>query len=306
VETATDDVSPTARSPRYRETGILVSGREYVVINALYTRLSEELVAIFPDGRRHAARLVARDVFSNLALVKLDPSDNPPAPLGKSEDLNVGDPVFGVRSATDGTRQVVFSRVRDTRRFVRSETSLIGPYLEIDAPELFPGSGPIFDGEGRVVGFLALRTGPEYKAQAFFALPIEEVIRLSDEMRVSGRVRRSRIGIAIKSPPRSTGSARGLARPAGALVARVDRNGPAERGGMLAGDIIVRLASEEVRSTDDFLAALQRIRAGTRIQVEVVRDDGRHTLSLITGEVVSGPQVGEPGLSTTKVLPDEH
>lgn len=289
----------------FSETGVLVSPEGYVVSNAEIARKSEGIVAIFADGRRFAGTLVGSDHFSNIAVFKIDGADQDPPAHGNAEELQVGETVYAVSATQDGTRRLVLARVRDAARLMRSGSFPIGPYLEIGLDEEVPFGGAVFNDRGKLVGFVVIRSGPPQKTRGVLATPINDVTRIADELREFGKVRRSRIGLAVQRVPGDVATARGLTEPTGALIATVAKGSPAERAGLLADDIILRLDATVIRNPDEYMIAMGRIRAGTQIRLEILRADRKRNVSLVSGEVVSGPPVGQPDAEERKVVRPE-
>jgi serine protease Do len=284
------------------EIGVLISSDGLVVSNAAISKQTDDIVAMSVDGAGSAAKVVGRDRFSNLALFKISGSRHQLPAHGNAEELVAGEVVYAIGATPDGLPRVVTTQVRDARRLVHSSIFPIGPYIEIDNHDKeTPITGPIFNQRGKVVGFVVLQSTPEQKTPVVLAIPISDVKRIADELRTSGKVRRSRIGVDVKRVPDDVANARGLVEPAGAFIAAVGKRSPAERAGLAAGDIILRLAGAVIRHPDDYMVAMGRIKAGTRILLEVLGLDGKRVVSLITGEIVTGPPVGQPATEEGKV-----
>jgi serine protease Do len=286
------------------ETGALMTQEGHIVTGAALASRTTSIVAILADGRRYAGKLVGSDSFSNLALFKLAGSDHERAPRAITDDVRPADTVYAVIATSNGTRQSVRARVLEAKRLAPSRSFPIGPYIEIedDQPEM-PVRGPIFNERGKLIGFVTLQTSPARKTQLAFALPINHLKWIADELRISGRVRRSRMGVDVRQVPADQALARGLAEPVGALVDAVSARSPAQWAGLGAGDIILRLAGYPIKNAEDYLVVMGQISAGTRITLELLdRRGARRNVHLTTGEIVTGPPVGQPASEERKLL----
>lgn len=294
LSVAEAETAPPFGSDWFSETGVLISAEGHVVSNAALARRTSSVVAILTDGRRYVGTLVGSDPFSNLALFKFSALDHEPPLRAATVDLRAGDSVYAVVATADGMRQTVKARVLNAHRIFNKRDSPVLPYIEIEENNSTPIRGPIFDERGKLVGFVTLQTFPEQKTQVVLAIPSGDVRRIADQLRLSGRVRRSRIGVGIKPVPKELADERGLAEPGGALIGDVEKGGPAHRAGLMVGDIILQLDSHAIRRLDDYFVAIERIKAGTLIQIELLRGSRKRHLSFYTGEVVTGPPVGQP------------
>ena len=291
LSTDEPDTSESFGSQWFSDLGLLISDEGHVVANALAA--SAAIVAVFADGRRHAGKLVAADAYGNLALFKLAGLQREPVPQMRTGDARNGERVHAVLATRDGIRRTITSTIHDAQRVVRpsaSSHSPAGPYIEILQPDK-PGpiQGPIFDDSGKVLGFVTLESRPENKTQMALAVPIADVLRIADELDAKGKVRRARLGIGFMTVSKELAEERGLAEPTGVLVGKADKGGPADRAGLGPGDIILRLGPDVIRHSDDYLVALGRLRAGTRIEVEVLGPGGRRSVRVMTGELVYDP-----------------
>jgi serine protease Do len=307
LSVAESESAPPFGSAWFSETGTLISEEGHVVTNSELASRTDSIVAILADGRRYVGTLVGSDSFSNLAVYKLPGLEEAPSPRAITDDVRDGDVVYAVVATADGMRQTVKAQVLNARRLINRHESPVLPYIEIEDNNLgTPIRGGIFDERAALVGFVTLHTGPEQKTQVVDAIPIDDVLRIAYELRVSGRVRRSRIGVAVSSVSNELSAARGFAEPTGALIGDVSKGSPADRAGLVVGDIILKvdstLISTVIRSPNDYQVAMERIRAGSRIQLEVLGVAGERLVSLITGEVSRGPPVGEPGVDPRKSL----
>jgi serine protease Do len=259
-----------------------------------------------PDGQRYTGTLVGSDAYSNVALFRLSVGTHQPPVQGTADDLMDGDLVHSVVATTDGKRQTVTARVLKARRLLSPQGQPSLPYIEIeDNDPATPIRGPIFDNRGKLVGLITLRTDPEHKAHTALAIPIGDVTRMARDLKLMGRVSRSRLGLTLRTVSDDLAAERGLAQPMGALVVETSQGSPAARVGLATGDIILKVNTDRIstpiRAPDDYTIAMERIRAGTLVQLDVLGITGRQRrVYVTTGELI--PALNKPP-ANNKQLP---
>ena len=254
------------------ETGVVISADGHVVANDSW---DGSVTAILSDGRRYVATRVAGDGYGNLAVFRLPVSQEPPRP-GNPDDVRDGDAVFAVIAASDETWRTAKARVLNARRKTSGQRYPSLPYIDIEDNESAPIRGPVFDQRGGLIGFVTLRSGSG--APRVFAMPIGDVLRIADQLRASGQVSRSRIGIVTKV----------MSKP-GALIDQVVKGSPADRAGLKAGEIILKAGTTTIEDPLDYSIAMERTRAGSPITLEVLGTSGPRQVSLATGQLVPRP-----------------
>jgi serine protease Do len=161
------------------------------------------------------------------------------------------------------------------------------PFIQTDAA-VNPGNsgGPLFNLKGEVVGINSLifsRTGG-YMGLSF-AIPIDLAMNSVAQLKDKGRVTRGRIGVQITEVSKETAESFGLPKPMGALVNSVEKGGPADKGGVEAGDIIIKVDGREVRSTSELPRIITMIRPGTKVTLSVWRKGAQRDLTVTIAEL---------------------
>ena len=193
--------------------------------NAHVVEGADEVFVTLTDKREFKAKIVGADRRSDVALVKIDASGLPTVRTGDVSRLKVGEWVvaigspFGLENTV--TAGIVSAKSRDTGEFL--------PLIQTDVP-INPGNsgGPLINMRGEVVGInsqIYSRSGGYMGIS--FAIPIDEAMRVADQLRATGRVSRGRIGVVIDRVSKEVAESIGLGKPAGALVRSVE---PAARG----------------------------------------------------------------------------
>jgi serine protease Do len=244
---------------------------------------ADEVVVTLTDKREFKARIVGADKRSDVAVVKIEASGLPAVKVGDVNRLKVGEWVmaigspFGLESTV--TAGIVSAKQRDTGEYL--------PLIQTDVA-INPGNsgGPLINLRGEVVGInsqIYSRSGG-YMGIAF-AIPIDEAMRVSEQLRASGRVTRGRIGVQIDQVTKEVAEAIGLGKPLGALVRSVESGSPAEKAGVEAGDIILRFDGKTIEKSTDLPRLVGATKPGTRSSLTVFRRGGNKELSVTIGEI---------------------
>jgi serine protease Do len=278
------------RGPRDFETqsvgsGFVISADGYIITNAHVVDGADEVNVRLSDRRDFKAKVIGFDKRSDVALLKIDATGLPRVSIGDPNRLRVGEWVaaigkpFGLDNTI--TAGIVSAKGRDL-----PQENLV-PFIQTDVA-INPGNsgGPLFNLRGEVVGINSLiysRTGG-YMGLAF-AIPIDVAMNVVDQLREKGRVTRGRIGVSIQELTKEAAEAFGLQRPTGALVNSVVKGGPAEKGGVEAGDIILKVNGRDVASSSELPRIITAIRPGTKVTLSVWRKGATRELQVVVDEM---------------------
>ena len=249
--------------------GFILSADGYVMTNAHVVDGAEEVFVTLTDAREFKAKIIGADKRSDVALVKIDATGLPAVRIGDVGRLKVGEWViaigspFGLESTV--TAGIVSAKARDTGDLVK----LIQTDVAIN-----PGNsgGPLINMRGEVVGInsqIYSRSGGYMGIS--FAIPIDEATRVSDSLRSNGRVIRGRIGVAIDQVTKEVAESIGLGKPVGALVRSVESGGPADKAGVEAGDIVVKVDGKTVERFGDLPRMVGSAKPGTKVVLQLFR-----------------------------------
>jgi len=262
--------------------GFILNADGYVMTNAHVVEGADEVIVTLADKREFKAKTIGADKRSDVALVKIEASGLPTVRIGDASKLKVGEWViaigspFGLESTV--TAGIVSAKSRDTGDLL--------PLIQTDVA-INPGNsgGPLINMRGEVVGInsqIYSRSGGYMGIS--FAIPIDEATRVSEQLRVGGRVIRGRIGVVIARLTREVAESIGLGKPVGALVQSVEAGGPAEKAGVEPGDVITKVDGRTVETSVELPRIVGSIKPGTKATLQVFRRGSNRDLSVVVAE----------------------
>ncbi len=275
--------SPEQEVPRGVGSGFIISGDGFVLTNAHVIEGADEVYVRLTDKREFKAKIIGADKRTDVALVKIDGSNLPKLTIGDSSRIRVGEWVIAIGSPfgldNTVTAGIVSANARDTGDYL--------PLIQTDVA-VNPGNsgGPLINMRGEVVGInsqIYSRSGGYMGIS--FAVPIDEAMRIAEQLKTSGRVTRGRIGVQIGEVTKEVAESLGLQRTHGALVQRIEPDAPADKAGMEAGDIILRFNGANIEKSTDLPRLVGRTAPGTRATVTVWRRGAARDLSIVVAEM---------------------
>jgi serine protease Do len=274
---------PDEEQPRGVGSGFILSTDGFVMTNAHVVDGADEVVVTLPDRREFKARIIGADKRTDVAVVKIDATGLPAVKVGDTNRLKVGEWVMAIGSPfgleNSVTAGIVSAKQRDTGDYL--------PFIQTDVA-INPGNsgGPLINMRGEVVGInsqIYSRSGGFMGIS--FAIPIDEAIRVAEQLRTSGRVSRGRIGVQIDAVTRDVAESIGLGRAQGALVRSVESGSPADKAGIEAGDIITKFDGKVIDRQTDLPRLVGATRPGTRSTVTVFRRGTTKDLAVTIAEL---------------------
>ncbi len=296
--------------------GFVVSSKGYILTNSHVITTAGEgspsesadpagtVYVEFRDGDRVEAEIVGWDIFDDVGLLKVDPSDHVlrPVPLGNSDRVVVGEPVAAIGSPFGQETSLTAGIVAATERSIdslTSEYSLVDA-IQTDAPINRGNSGgPLFDARGRVIGINAQIRSESGNAEGVgFAVPINSARRSMSQLIATGEVRYAYVGITTQTVTPSIAERFDYGADRGAAVQGVNQGTPAADAGFRAGgaeqvfedirirpggDLIVAIDGKTIDSADDVVRAVTRKLPGQTLSFTVLRDGERRTISVTLG-----------------------
>jgi serine protease Do len=273
------DEEPTQRGVG---SGFILSADGYVMTNAHVVEGADEVLVTLTDKRELKARIVGSDRRTDVAVVKIDAAGLPFVKVGDVNTLRVGEWVLAIGSPfgldNTVTAGIVSAKQRDTGDYL--------PFIQTDVA-VNPGNsgGPLINMRGEVIGInsqIYSRSGGFMGIS--FAIPIDEAMRVADQLRTTGRVIRGRIGVEIAPVTKDVAEAIGLGKAMGALVRNVEAGGPAEKAGVEAGDIITKVDNKPIERSADLPRLIGGTKPGSRTSLQVYRRGNYRDLNVMVGE----------------------
>ena len=260
--------------------GFIISADGVVITNQHVTQGAEQIVVTTRDGRDFPAKIQGEDPLTDIAVLKLDATSLPTAPLGKSTDLMIGEWVVAVGNPfayllgnTEPTVTAgVVSAVGRNLLPSQGQSGIYVGMIQTDAP-INPGNsgGPLANAVGEVVGVnSSIFTSSGGSVGIGFAIPIERALRVADELRRFGKVRRAWVGLDVAGAE----DLRGWKQAGGLRVTQVAPGGPAGRAGVAAGDVLVNARGRRLRTFLDWEAVMLDTGRGDTLSVSFRRGGG--------------------------------
>jgi S1-C subfamily serine protease len=261
-----------------------VHWRSRIVVTADETiKRSEDITVTLPDGRTVPATLVGRDPSTDIAVLKLQDVELPVAEIGEASLLKVGHVVLAVgRSSESGlsASMGVVSAISGSWR--SSYGGLIDQFVRLDL-NLYPNleGGPLVEASGRVVGITV--SGPR---RTVITIPGSTINRVVDQLLAKGHIARGYLGLGMQPVrlPETLKNTLNLSSLGGVIVINVESDGPADKSGVLIGDVLVAIDGTPVSDTSDIQAILGSQTVGKTLNVQIVRGGTLVEVALTVGE----------------------
>ena len=280
---------PNQRPKRGMGSGFVIDKEGHILTNYHVIEEAGEIVVILDDNgteKEYTATLVGSDPKTDITLIKInresgDNKDFPFLRLGSSENLEVGEWVVAIGNPFGLSHTVTVGVVSALGRSIGA-----GPYdefIQTDA-SINPGNsgGPLINIEGDVIGIntaiISGNTGGNVGIG--FAIPIDIAKGILKDLRERGTVTRGWLGVMIQKITPDLAKSFGLSQSEGALVGDVIPDGPAAKGGVKRGDVIVMFDGQQVKDMEDLPKIVAATRPNSVVDVEVIRDGSRMTLSV--------------------------
>ncbi|MFY1017886.1 DegQ family serine endoprotease [Ectopseudomonas khazarica] len=270
--------------------GFIISPDGYIMTNNHVVADADEIIVRLSDRSELEAKLIGADPRSDVALLKVEGKNLPTVRLGKSEELKVGEWVLAIGSPFGFDHSVTAGIVSAKGRSLPSDSYV--PFIQTDVA-INPGNsgGPLFNLKGEVVGInsqIFTRSGGFMGLS--FAIPMEVAMQVADQLKADGKVTRGWLGVVIQEVNKDLAESFGLDKPAGALVAQVLEDGPADKGGLQVGDVILNLNDKPIIMSADLPHLVGGLKPGEKAELDVVRDGSRKKLNVTIGTL---PEEGQ-------------
>lgn len=271
----------TVNGKRISSSGI--HWRQGIIVTAEETlRRTEDLTVTLPDNRTVAATLVGRDRTTDIAVLKLENIELPVVEIGDASALKVGHLVQAIgrsRDSLNASMGVVSAMGGSWRS---SYGGLIDQFLRLDL-NLYPSieGGALVDATGEVVGMTV--SGPK---RTVISIPASTINRVVDQLLLKGHIARGYLGLGMQPVrlPETLKNTLNLASVGGVIAINIESEGPADKSGILIGDVIIAIDGTAVSDTSDIQAMLGSNSVGKTLNVQIVRGGALVEVALTVGE----------------------
>jgi serine protease Do len=265
--------------------GVIVSADGLILTNNHVVEGAQQIKVTLLSGKSFNGRIVGRDPFSDLAVIRVETSERlPAATLGRSSALRVGQMAVAVGNPFGLGHTVTVGVISALNRSIQVPNLVIENLIQTDAA-INPGNsgGALADSSGALIG---INTAIVQQAQGIgFAIPIDTARAIMDQLISQGRVVRPYAGLVWGGDVDANIARQyNLAVDHGIIVREVDANGPAARAGIRQGDIIVAVDGRRINNWNDFIRELFTKRPGDQVRVEIARNGDRRTVEMTLAE----------------------
>ena len=256
--------------------GVIIRPNGYIVTNNHVIAGADEIEVTLENNRVYPARLVGTDPATDIALIKIDAEDLPNVPMGNSDDLRLGEWVLAIGSPYDLRSTITAGIVSAKGRSMPNYDGQyrVESYIPTDAA-VNPGNsgGALVNAAGELVGIntsIISRTG-SYTGYSF-AVPVNIVSKVVDDFIEYGEVQRAILGVSITDVNAELAAQANLAEIDGVYVMSVQKESPAEKGGIEEGDVIKEVNLNPVHNSAGLQEQISRLRPGEKAVVTILRE----------------------------------
>ena len=270
--------------------GVIISSDGYIVTNNHVVKGADKIEVVLNDRRSFKGKIVGVDPNTDLALIKIEATNLQFVTYGNSDDVKIGEWVLAVGNPFNLTSTVTAGIVSAKGRNINiigenGSTSAfpIESFIQTDAA-VNPGNsgGALVNTNGELIGIntaIASQTGT-YAGYAF-AVPVNLVKKVMDDLLEFGKVQRAFLGVQITEINSEVAKEKGLSSTSGIYVAKVNNESAAEAAGIKEGDVIISVADVPVNTTSELTEQVGRHRPGDKINIELIRGEKKKTIAVI-------------------------
>ena len=267
-------------------TGFVISEDGYICTN-FHVVNGADKVTVKIGAKSYDAKVVGSDERTDIALIKITSSEKLKAAyLGDSDDVKVGDWAIAIGNPFGLDKTFTVGVVSATGR---KDLDMMGgrmSHIQTDA-SINPGNsgGPLINIKGEVIGInRAIISESGGSVGIGFAIPINTAKKVLEELRTNKKIKRGFIGVSVSPLTEDYAKEIGLSEPKGALVGGLVNGGPSEKGGVVVGDVIVKVGDRKIESYQDLIESVENISIGKSVPLVVWRDKREQTMFITVKE----------------------
>lgn len=286
--------------------GFIISSDGYILTNAHVVSAADEVLVKLSDKREFKAKIIGADKRTDVALIKIEATNLPKVIIGDPAALKVGQWVAAIGSPFGLENTMTAGIVSAKGRALPQENFV--PFIQTDVA-INPGNsgGPLFNLAGEVVGInsqIYSRSGGSVGLS--FSIPIDVAIDISNQLKTTGKITRGWLGVAIQELTKELSESFGMKNTNGALIAGVEKGGPAEKGGLEPGDVITKFDGKPIETSGDLPRVVGAAKPNKPVPVEVLRKGAVKNLNVTVGEMPTDPnEIVAASKAPTKAEPNK-
>lgn len=270
---------------RGQGSGFIISPDGYILTNNHVVENANEVTVSLSDKREFKAKVIGTDPKTDVALIKIEGKDFPAVHLGNSDNVKVGEWVAAIGAPFGLDNTVTAGIVSAKSRSLPDEQFV--PFIQTDVA-VNPGNsgGPLFNMKGEVVGINSqiFSTSGGFMGLSF-AIPINLAIQIKNDLQKYGKVSRGRIGILMQQMTPELAKSFGIKETKGALIAQLEKDGPADKAKLKEGDIIVEFNERPISELNELSQAVAGTKPGTKTRLKVIRDGKLQDFTIVIEEL---------------------
>lgn len=269
--------------------GVIIDPEGYILTNEHVIRGAAEIRVTLPDeNEKFTGKVIGKDERSDLAVVKIKPKNKLSAvKLGDSDKIRVGDWAIAIGSPFGLEQTVTVGIISAVRQRLTIEGREYRDLLQTDAAINRGNSGgPLVNIRGEIIGInTAIYAPTGVFAGIGFAIPINQAKEILDDLIHKGKVVRGWLGVEIKEIDDAIQKQFGLPDKEGALVNNVFKDSPAEKAGLMRGDVIIKFDEKKVSNPYELQKIVGQTQPNKKVKIEIIRDKNHKMVELVTEEM---------------------
>ncbi|WP_293737354.1 Do family serine endopeptidase [uncultured Parasutterella sp.] len=270
---------------RGQGSGFIIDPNGVILTNNHVVDGADEVTVHLTDKREFKAKVLGADPKTDIAVIKIEGKDLPVVKLGKSENVKVGEWVAAIGAPFGLDNTVTAGIVSAKSRNLPDEQFV--PFIQTDVA-VNPGNsgGPLFNMKGEVIGINSqiFSTSGGFMGLSF-AIPIDLAVQIKDELMKNGKVSRGRLGILMQQLTPELAKSFNLKDAKGALIAQIEKDGPADKAGLRDGDIVVEYNGKPIADIRELSQTVASTKPGAKVKVKAMREGKPVSLVIVVGEM---------------------
>lgn len=270
---------------RGQGSGFIIDPNGIILTNNHVVDGADEVTVHLTDKREFKAKVLGTDPKTDIAVIKIEGKDLPVVKLGKSENVKVVEWVAAIGAPFGLDNTVTAGIVSAKSRNLPDEQFV--PFIQTDVA-VNPGNsgGPLFNMKGEVIGINSqiFSTSGGFMGLSF-AIPIDLAVQIKDELMKNGKVSRGRLGILMQQLTPELAKSFNLKEAKGALIAQIEKDGPADKAGLRDGDIVIEYNGKPIADIRELSQAVASTKPGAKVKVKAMREGKPVSLVIVVGEM---------------------